>query len=130
MATPSPSSISDLTDELEPLDDLERRIERTLELFASLKRERQDLEQSKLTLIEERDQARQERDAALAAQADTGELEAAQALVQKLTEQLKQAEAEVMRLTDQSTRYKSERQQVRQRVEKLLGQMDLLTQGN
>lgn len=130
MATPSPSSIFDLTDELEPLDDLERRIERTLDLFAALKRERQDLEQAKLTLIEERDQARQERDAALAAQADTAELEAAQALVKKLTEQLKQAEAEVMRLSEQSTRYKSERQQVRQRVEKLLGQMDLLTQGN
>lgn len=130
MATPSPSSIFDLTDELEPLDDLERRIERTLDLFAALKRERQDLEQAKLTLIEERDQARQERDVALAAQADTAELEAAQALVKKLTEQLKQAEAEVMRLSEQSTRYKSERQQVRQRVEKLLGQMDLLTQGN
>lgn len=130
MATPSPSSISDLTDELEPLDDLERRIERTLDLFAALKRERQDLEQANLTLIEERDHARQERDAALAAQADTAELEAAQALVKKLTEQLKQAEAEVMRLSEQSSRYKSERQQVRQRVEKLLGQMDLLTQGN
>lgn len=175
MATPSPSLVPDIPDDLESLNDLEKRIERTLEVFAAMRTEVQFIEQQKRVLIEERDRALRERDLAfedkaaagsalveiraaleaaenaaadarrqLSEKADTADLEAAltevaeykrdaedaQAMVRKLTDQLKLSESEVSRLTDQQSRYKSERQQVRQRVEKLLGQMDLLTPGS
>ena len=126
MATPSPSFFSESIDDLEPLDDLERRIERTLELFASLKRELSEA-QAQLAAKADASELEAARQEALAFQR---EAEEARAAAKQLREQLKASEAEVTRLSEQSTRYKSERQQVRQRVEKLLGQMDLLTQGN
>jgi FtsZ-binding cell division protein ZapB len=82
------------------LASLEERISRAVELVGALRRENQELTQRLETAEVERDRVRQEANAA-ATQAE------------KLGQELEEL--------------RSERKQVRGRIEKLLGQMDLLT---
>jgi FtsZ-binding cell division protein ZapB len=89
-------------DEIETLGDLEERIRRAAELVAGLRAERSELVQ--------------QRDAANAAR-DRAEREAAD------------AKAATSKLIAEIDQLRSERKQVRERVEKLLGQMDLINAG-
>jgi uncharacterized coiled-coil DUF342 family protein len=86
--------------ELDSLSSLEERITRTVELVNSLRRERDELVQRLEGLEAERDAAREEAKAS-AARAD-------------------ELSREIAELRD-------ERKQVRTRIEKLLGQMDVLS---
>jgi FtsZ-binding cell division protein ZapB len=89
-------------DEIETLGDLEERIRRAAELVAGLRAERSELVQ--------------QRDAANAAR-ERAEREAAD------------AKASASKLIAEIDQLRSERKQVRARVEKLLGQMDLINAG-
>ena len=60
------------------------------------------------------------------AQAAQRQADEAQAAARKWAEQVELAKAEVSRLNDAVGRLKIERQQVRERIEKVLGQMDAL----
>jgi len=61
------------------------------------------------------------------AQAAQKQADEAQAAARKWAEQVELAKAEVSRLNDAVGRLKIERQQVRERIEKVLGQMDALS---
>jgi len=85
--------------ELDALASLEERINRAVEAVNYLRREKETIAQQLDSIMAERDAAR--KDAALA-----------QAQAQKVAQELEDL--------------RSERKQVRTRIEKLLGQMDLL----
>ncbi len=87
-------------DERDSLESLEERINRAVETVMSLREENASLRQRLEQTLAERDAARQEASKAL---------EAAQRSTQELDD------------------LRSERRQVRSRIEKLLGQMDLLS---
>ncbi len=87
-------------DERDSLERLEERINRAVETVMSLREENASLRQRLEQTLAERDSARQEASKAL---------EAAQRSTQELDD------------------LRSERRQVRSRIEKLLGQMDLLS---
>jgi FtsZ-binding cell division protein ZapB len=85
--------------EIDALSSLEERINRAVEAVSYLRKEKDVIAQQLETVMAERDAAR--KDAALA-----------QAQAQKVAQELEDL--------------RSERKQVRTRIEKLLGQMDLL----
>jgi FtsZ-binding cell division protein ZapB len=85
--------------EIDALSSLEERINRAVEAVSYLRKEKDIIAQQLETVMAERDAAR--KDAALA-----------QAQAQKVAQELEDL--------------RSERKQVRTRIEKLLGQMDLL----
>jgi FtsZ-binding cell division protein ZapB len=85
--------------EIDALSNLEERINRAVEAVSYLRKEKDVIAQQLETVMAERDAAR--KDAALA-----------QAQAQKVAQELEDL--------------RSERKQVRTRIEKLLGQMDLL----
>lgn len=84
-------------EETDSLASLEDRIRRTVELVGSLRKERDD---AVAAAIAERDAARKE---------------------------AVEADARIRKLTQELDDLRSERKQVRTRIEKLLGQMDLLS---
>lgn len=79
--------------ELDALDSLEERISRAVELVASLRKDKAELESQLDAAFAERDAARHERDS----------------------------------VRQEMDELRSERTQVRTRIEKLIGQMDLLS---
>jgi uncharacterized coiled-coil DUF342 family protein len=87
-------------EEVDSLASLEERITRAVELVSSLKQQNLELEQQLEAAAAERDAARKDTTAALAQS-------------QKLSQELDEL--------------RTERKQVRTRIEKLLGQMDLLS---
>jgi uncharacterized coiled-coil DUF342 family protein len=93
----------------DPLQGLEERIVRTADLVKALRREKDDLAAQLEAAHAERDQARQNAGAALEQ-------------VERLKVEITQAQT----LRQEVETLKSERKQVRTRIEKLLGQMDLL----
>jgi chromosome segregation ATPase len=88
---------------------LEERIVRTTELIKTLRREKEELQAQLAAAFAERDQARQSAGAAL-----------------EQVERLKAESAQLEALKKELEGLRSERKQVRTRIEKLLGQMDLL----
>lgn len=89
--------MSSAAPEQDSLFDLEERIRRTVDLVAALRAERD-------TAIAERDQARQE-----------------------LKQTATASASEVQKLRQEVEELRGERKHVRTRIEKLLGQMDLLS---
>ncbi len=108
--------------EKDALASLEDRIRRAVELVASLRAERDEAVEKLKLATANRYEVNSERDEALA--------ERDQALEERDVAR-KAAEvtaAEVEKLRDELDGLRSERKQVRTRIEKLLGQMDLLAQ--
>jgi len=89
-------------DEADPLAHLEERIRKAAELVAQLRREKDAAEQARQAAVAERDAAVRE---------------------------VEDARAKADRLVRELESLRSERQQVRSRIEKLLGQLDLLSGG-
>lgn len=89
-------------DEIETLADLEERIRRAVELVAGLRAERTELVQQR---------------------------EAADAARERAEQEAADAKAAASKLSAEIEQLRRERGQVRERVEKLLGQMDLINAG-
>ncbi len=94
-------------DGIDTLSSLEQRIQRAVELLTSLRDENKELGDQLASAKRERDEAQQE-----ATEARTG---------------MAAAEARIQKLTDEVESLRGERKQVKTRIEKLLGQMDLLS---
>lgn len=117
------------TDDLAALSALEQRILRVIQTVKTLQKEKAALEAEKRSLVDEVKAAYAHKDAALREAAD---VRTALTLAKADIEQARLAAAgpadEVERMKSEITKLKAERHQVRARLEKLLGQMDLLAQ--
>ena len=102
------------TEELDSLSSLEERITRAVELVSQLRHEKTALEAELERVVSERDTA------AIDANAARTDAAAARAEAEAIKAQMHRATKEVDDL-------RSERKHVRTRIEKLLGQMDLLS---
>lgn len=94
---------------IDTLASLEQRVQRAVEVLNSLRSENHELSQQLAAVKSERDQAQQELD-------DT-------------RKQLSESEAQLGRLSEDLSHLRDERKHVKSRIEKLLGQMDLLSAG-
>jgi FtsZ-binding cell division protein ZapB len=119
--------------ELSALATLEEKILRVVEKVRSLQRQNEALEHEKSSLVEEVKAAYAHKDTA---QRESAELRKAlqsaradSAQSQAHAEEFAQSRAELARLTEVVARLQAERLQVRGRIEKLLGQIDLLAPG-
>jgi FtsZ-binding cell division protein ZapB len=119
--------------ELSALATLEEKILRVVEKVRSLQRQNEALEHEKSSLVEEVKAAYAHKDTA---QRESAELRKAlqsaradSAQSQATAEEFAQSRAELARLTEVVARLQAERLQVRGRIEKLLGQIDLLAPG-
>ena len=101
-------------EEIDTLSSLEERITRAVELVMQLRAEKQSLEAELHRTVDERDGIRVE-------------LNAAQTDATSARADASAAHADAQRLTQELEELRSERKQVRTRIEKLLGQMDLLS---
>jgi chromosome segregation ATPase len=97
----------DTEESIDTLASLEQRVQRAVELLTSLRSENQDLTRRLEAVTNERDSTR-------------GELD-------ETRRQLSAAEAQVSQLSEDLHGLRDERKQVKSRIEKLLGQMDLLS---
>lgn len=117
------------TDDLAALSALEQRIQRVIQTVKTLQKEKAAWETERRSLVEEVKAANAHKDGAIR---EVGELRTALALARAETEQARQnaaAPAEALaQMKTEISKLKAERQQVRARLEKLLGQMDLLAQ--
>jgi chromosome segregation ATPase len=94
-------------EEIDTLASLEQRIQRAVEVLNSLRSEQQDLTQQLAVARDERDRALQD--------------------LEETRKQLAASEAQIERLSHDVAHLREERKQVKGRIEKLLGQMDLLS---
>jgi uncharacterized coiled-coil DUF342 family protein len=92
---------------IDTLASLEQRIQRAVELMTSLRNENQELNGQLASVKSERDDARRE--------------------LEETRSQLSALEAQVSHLSGDLGHLRDERNQVKSRIEKLLGQMDLLS---
>lgn len=117
------------TDDLAALSVLEQKIQRVIHTVKTLQQEKAAWEAEKRSLVDEVKAAYAHKDAALREAAD---LRTALTLARAEAEQARQAAAgpadALERMKTKMTKLEAERQQVRARLEKLLGQMDLLAQ--
>jgi len=120
-------------DEMSALASLEEKILRVVAHLRSLQREKAALEKEKASLIEEVKAAYAHKDTA---QREAAELRKALQGARQETQQirvtiadLENARQEISRLNDTVGKLGAERAQVRARIEKLLGQIDLLAPG-
>ena len=100
-----------MPEDIDSLAHLEQQISRVVDQVNSLRRQNADM---KVQL----DAARAERDEAIQARVD----------IEHLMRESKAVSAEAERLRKETEDLRTERKQVRTRIEKLLGQMDLLEQ--
>ena len=103
-----------LQDSTDTLASLEERITRAVEIVGALRSENQQLQQSTKTMRDELTTVSRERDEALALSSEFHKENTA------LT-------AQVKKLAQDIEEMRGERKQVKTRIEKLLGQMDLLS---
>ena len=94
-------------EEIDTLATLEQRIQRAVEVLNSLRTEQQDLTQQLAAARDERDRTLHD--------------------LEETRKQLTASEAQVERLSQDVAHLREERKQVKGRIEKLLGQMDLLS---
>lgn len=99
-----------IAEDSDSLASLEERITRAVQLVRSLREQNAELQKKLEAALGERDSLKAERDAALSAAAHA-----------------KQSGAEADKYKAELDQLKQERRQVRTRIEKLLGQMDLLS---
>jgi chromosome segregation ATPase len=92
---------------IDTLASLEQRIQRAVELMTSLRSENQQLNEQLASVKSERDDALRE--------------------LEETRSQLSASEAQVSSLSGDLGNLRDERKQVKSRIEKLLGQMDLLS---
>jgi ABC-type enterochelin transport system ATPase subunit len=112
-----------MPEETDALASLEEQITRAVQVVMTLRQQNAELQRRLEAALAERNQALAERDQAVAFRDE------ALSASQNAQNLIRQAEmiAEKSRL--EAEELKSERRQVRTRIEKLLGQMDLLGQG-
>jgi chromosome segregation ATPase len=91
---------------IDTLASLEQRIQRAVELLNSLRSENHELTQQLSTVTNERDETARQ--------------------LEDTRKQLSDSEAQVNRLSTDLNHLRDERKQVKTRIERLLGQMDLL----
>lgn len=91
---------------VDTLGNLEQRIQRAVELLTSLRGENHKLNEQLSEVMMERDIASEE--------------------LAGVRSQLSNSEAQVSKLSEEAESLREERKQVKNRIEKLLGQMDLL----
>jgi chromosome segregation protein len=94
-------------EEIDTLATLEQRIQRAVEVLNSLRSEQQDLTQQLAAARDERDRTRHD--------------------LEETRKQLSTSEAQAEQLSQDVAHLREERKQVKGRIEKLLGQMDLLS---
>jgi len=94
-------------EEIDTLATLEQRIQRAVEVLNSLRSEQQDLTQQLAAARDERDRTLHD--------------------LEETRKQLSTSETQVEQLSQDVAHLREERKQVKGRIEKLLGQMDLLS---
>ena len=94
-------------EEIDTLPTLEQRIQRAVEVLNSLRSEQQDLTQQLAAARDERDRTLHD--------------------LEETRKQLSTSETQVEQLSQDVAHLREERKQVKGRIEKLLGQMDLLS---
>jgi chromosome segregation ATPase len=94
-------------EEIDTLATLEQRIQRAVEVLNSLRNEQQDLTQQLAAARDERDRTLHD--------------------LEETRKQLSTSETQVEQLSQDVAHLREERKQVKGRIEKLLGQMDLLS---
>lgn len=121
-------------DEMSALATLEEKILRVVETTRSLQRQSEAWASEKLSLVEEVKAAYAHKDTAQREAAELRKaLQAARSDAQQQPRQTpleaEQSREELVRLNELVALLRAERQQVRTRIEKLLGQIDLLAPG-